>query len=860
MRLPLSIAAMLILAPALAAQVLPYRLLDEPLPPTAGYPDGAADFDQDGNVDLLTSAGILVGDGHANFAAAAGAPLASVRRNTRVADLNGDGLPDVLSVSVSGVPRVDVNGGGLVFAQLPGAIPTLPVAGPLGLPAVFWRFTTGDVDGDGDVDAVAQVKTFAIHNYQNGSPLVLLNNGSATFTVAPTTAFPATTVVTHQEDLADLDGDGDLDVLLTGTPVAAGGYSRLFVLTNSGAGTFSPPVQVFSGSSQLYPGVGDFNGDGFADVAFSSSTGVAFATVMFGSAAGLGPGVNSAFPFWAQRVIAIDLNGDGSDEVLAGTGWQGSAAVFSISAAGVVGAPTQTLQGIQLAPDTPGWDVLTDFDQDGDRDLVAIPMTTPGASMSGTTPALLMNDGAGALVLLGGRLRNYSISGLAQVGDVDADGDLDILGWGAPGTVPTIETSLNDGDGFFTSGPLSPISAPAGTWNYLLFHAFDRDGDGDVDIYAARNMLSVNGTPGNDLVLDDVGGVFSVAFTLADTGPVTAIRDLDVDGDGDRDIVLGRRWPTTTTGPMTPMYLVSNLGAGGFAPAVPIGGGHYTYDLEIADFDGNGSPDIFQTNRNFNPLGPVDPCELHLNAGGGAFASTPQPSMTGYYSAAGDVDGNGLPDVVLDSQVWLNNGGTFTAGSAITPAVGAPISLADVDEDGDLDLVESPAGVRLNGGGGAFGPLLSQFPVAPYPPTSWTVPASVVADFDRDGGPDVFGSDRRMHMNCSRQIALGMRARPGRPGSLEMWGSPGAIFALFVSGATANFVYPPFGNVLIDPATAILLHGGTFGPTGSATPGFASIQGTIPPNPALVGLTLYWQMVDQSLRVSNRMKTTVAGY
>ena len=853
MRLPLSIGLMLILASALAAQVLPYRLLDEPLPATASSPVAAADFDQDGNVDLLTSGGIAAGDGHGNFAAAPGAALVFYVTNTRIADLNGDGLPDVLSAQGSIAPRVDLNVGSFGFAQLAGAIPTLPVAGPYGIPGAIWRFTTGDVDGDGDVDAIAEVKVFGLHNYGPSSPILLLNNGSATFTVASNTAFPATTLVTHHEDLADVDGDGDLDALLTGTPAATGGLSRLFVLANSGTGTFSLPVQVFTGSTTLYPGVGDFNGDGIADVVLNAYVGAPSATIMFGSAAGLGPQVNSPLPFSPVRMIAIDVNADGRDEILAGTGWFASAAVFPVSVAGVIGAPIQTLSGVQLATESPGNDVVTDFDNDGDRDLVA---------MAGNRPALLMNDGAGALVVVGGRLLNSSFfSGLAEVGDVDADGDLDILGWGAPTMGNAIETSLNDGDGFFTPGPVSPITAPNVGWNYLLLHAFDRDGDGDVDLYAARNMSSVYGTAGNDLVLNNSGGVFSVAFTLADNGPVTAIRDLDVDGDGDRDIVLGRRWPTSQAGFLTPMLLVTNLGAAGFAPAVPIGPGHYTYDVEIADFDGNGTPDIFQTNNNFNAPATIDPCELYLNSGGGTFTSIPQPAMTGFYSAAGDVDGNGLADVVLDSQVWLNNGGgTFTAGSAIAPAVGAPISLADVDEDGDLDLVESPAGVRLNGGAGVFGPLVSQLPVFPYAPTSWIVSASVVADFDRDGGPDVFGSDLRMHMNCSRQVALGKRGRPGRPGSLEMWGNPGAVFGLFVSGTTANFFYPPYGNILIDPATAILLHTGNFGPIGSATPGFASIQGTLPANPALAGVTLYWQMLDQSLRTSNRMKTTIAGY
>src|SRR5262245_2014403 len=98
--------ATLLFSTGVAAQTIPYRVLDEPLAAGIGV-EAAADFNNDGFEDLLTPAGILLGDGHANFRPAPGAPLATpfapmTRVCARVADLNGDGLMDLVSIGAYG--------------------------------------------------------------------------------------------------------------------------------------------------------------------------------------------------------------------------------------------------------------------------------------------------------------------------------------------------------------------------------------------------------------------------------------------------------------------------------------------------------------------------------------------------------------------------------------------------------------------------------------------------------------------------------------------------------------------------------------------------------------------------------------
>src|SRR5262245_41840799 len=87
------VVAWVFLAGLVAAQAFSFRALDEPLLPGIGPADAVADFNGDGNADLLWSTGVFVGDGHANFVSAPGlAQLAFARLSARAADLNGDGL------------------------------------------------------------------------------------------------------------------------------------------------------------------------------------------------------------------------------------------------------------------------------------------------------------------------------------------------------------------------------------------------------------------------------------------------------------------------------------------------------------------------------------------------------------------------------------------------------------------------------------------------------------------------------------------------------------------------------------------------------------------------------------------------
>jgi hypothetical protein len=329
--------------------------------------------------------------------------------------------------------------------------------------------------------------------------------------------------------------------------------------------------------------------------------------------------------------------------------------------------------------------------------------------------------------------------------------------------------------------------------------------------------------------------------------------------------MLGRRAAIGggSTGITSPMVYLRNLTPNGFAAPIPIGGNHATYDLDVGDFDGNGSLDVFQTNANIlaGTVGGPDPSVLYLNLGVGmGYVAIPQNGISGIFTAAGDLNGDGMTDLVVDNQVWFETAsGIFTTGPALPVTLaGSPI-LADVDLDGDLDLIETPATVMINIGGAVFGPPQAYLPVPPI--TSSEIPRSALVDLDRDGDLDIVAPGPVVLVNTLRQIARGSIPRPGRPVSIDLYGSPGGAWLLGASSAPASLALPPFGTVLIDPATAQLVATGTFAGPASPVAGAGTFGLTMPNNPALVGTTVYCQAVDLTqTRLTNRIAVTVMGY
>jgi uncharacterized protein (DUF2141 family) len=305
------------------------------------YAIAVADVNGDGKPDVLgplcldvscdnSALAVLLGRGDGTFQAAQTYGLGAVndlRSSIAVGDVNGDGKLDVLaSVCTLG------NCGGHVSVLLGNGDGTFQTAynldtGRLG------GIALAKVNGDGKLDLVVSY---------SGAIGVLFGNGDGTFQAAKTTA---TSSDAKLGAVADVNGDGKLDVLLTigcvDPDCANGAKGGVQVLLGNGDGTFQPG-QIFNSGGSLAGAlvVGDVNRDGKPDLAVSNScnTYPSCTQGRIGVLLGNGDGTfQAAQPyasgvFLGQAVALADLNGDHKLDILASglstNGGSGAVTVF----------------------------------------------------------------------------------------------------------------------------------------------------------------------------------------------------------------------------------------------------------------------------------------------------------------------------------------------------------------------------------------------------------------------------------------------------------------------------------------------------------------------------------------------------
>ena len=791
--------AFVLVAAAAPAQSALLQEMEEDVPRNPLYsaiygPLGQADFDGDGDIDLLRTDGILFNDGSGRFSAAGNAPggIFSCAYIPAVADFDGDGDVDVVGPACgNGPPRLMLNSGNGTFTLAPAPLPLgASVSG-------FIDLHVADLNGDGRPDVLGGT------NFSSLCAWINLNG--------TTFAIVALPIGLNRWILGtgDFDGDGDDDVA-TGEQPAGGGQTAVVRIVSlvGGALVLGPPL--LAPATYLSGGVGDWNADGFADLIVSSIAVLpfAFATdrLMLGGPGGLGPVIaTSNHPFEGNPILPFDLDGVAPLEAL-----RSSSLGIDVVAVGGGGAST-VLAHLPSSSQTQWPLQAADYDGDGDSDVLGFTASDRRRVIFNTPTGFV--DPAGTFDAAFGQ----------SVGlDVDADGDTDAV------SADLGQVRLNDGRGRFSA---TAAFAPAGPlpWASHAACVLDFDGDGREDIFCAAAGSSF---PNHTLFLTALGWTWLTAALPTPTIDGSRCVSGDLDQDSDLDVVVvGQTNPVTLA---SRVDWVVNLGAGTMALQV-LDATHRAMDVAIADLDNDGDLDLVQANLSATPV--PDPTVFRINQGGGVFVETPfPPGVQARRVAAGDLDGNGTVDVVLDGVAWLRNGTTWTAAplfATTPPGQFWSQQLADLDGDGFPELI-AEAGWYAGLGAGGFGPL-NLWPTAwsPTPRAAFTV-----RDLDADGDPDVILQNPIVMWNTKRHLARGSLARIGRVGSVEIFGAPfgGYQLAASLGPAAPAFTVPPWGTVMIDLGTAVFLPPGTLDSTGRA-----SLAGLCPNNPALIGASLWWQ-------------------
>jgi hypothetical protein len=266
--------------------------------------------------------------------------------------------------------------------------------------------------------------------------------------------------------------------------------------------------------------------------------------------------------------------------------------------------------------------------------------------------------------------------------------------------------------------------------------AADLNGDGRPD------LVTANYNAGTISVLMNEGdGSFAATQTYTVGTHPWGLAVADFNGDDHPDIAV-------TLNGASKVGILLNMGDGSFTAAQTYVAGLNPEGIAAADLNGDGHADLVVVNHGDGVAdGTVS---VFMNNGGGTFAAqkTYQVGAGPAFVAAGDLNGDGYPDVAVTNfaentvSVFMNNGGgTFTA-QAIYPVGSGPacVAIADLNGDGRPDLAVAnhdgnTAGVLLNNGGGTFG--LQQTYAAGQGPQG-----IAVADLNGDGHPDLVVTDR----------------------------------------------------------------------------------------------------------------------
>jgi len=568
------------------------------------------DLDGDGDLDVVladmggSSAVILLGDGDGGFSGPAYRAVGADPQRIRLGDLNADGVLDLMTTNAGdNALAILLGSGDGTFGSLATYTCGLEPEG----------IAQGDWDGDGDLDLAAAchgASAVSILLNQNTPGIAALSpdayeNGvasdadiAATFdlrmegaTLEETTYLvrgrqsgghggeifydPETRTVVFEPNDEALVGEVVSATLTSqimgenGVPFPGFGWSFTVGPRFTSDGVFDAPTSYPTASDPRGLFAADYDGDGDVDLAVASSDYPNPGRVAIHMNNGDGTFAAAvSYALGAPDPIGIfgaDFDGDGDIDLATSHNEPGSSHLTTLRNRG---DGTFTQSGL-YAPAILGQRIGGgDLDADGDVDLVM----TDGWGSSNNVH-VLTNTGAG----LFGPTHTYSAGTYARdvkVEDVDGDGDWDLAV--ASAGDDNLSLLFNDGEGDFSTLANVPVGDnPTAVWGS------DLNGDGDVD-------FAVGGYDNISIILSQGGGSFSAPVLHSVAGSAGSVVAADVDGDGDMDLAAA------VAGSQS-VWVAPNDGTGVFGPATEYTAGDFPYAIDAGDFDLDGDIDLAST-------------------------------------------------------------------------------------------------------------------------------------------------------------------------------------------------------------------------------------------------------------------------
>jgi hypothetical protein len=665
-----------------------------------------ADLNGDGWMDVIVRTGISApytyswcrNTGAGVFAA----PVTLAQTGTdndHFADADGDGDADLFTWTNAGGTTTVIwkpNTGNGVFGA---AVTIFSGAGNLPIDLV------DDLEGDGDVDVLLYISS-SLHRFY-------LNTGTGTFissslTIATSRGF---------QRLLDADGDGDKDACYATQIDNVQSFSHGIARNNSGTSftVVSGTINTFQNSYTFGDGAFlDVDRDGLKDVVYHSllnSGGTIHSLVWVKqTAAGFESQTRALYTSTASVTSGSgvhrtgDVDNDGDDDLLVGP-WlainAGAGVFLSLQQLG-----SETESTITTVPGDLNNDGLTDLTIWSWSPEVRWLQFQPGSGRAGASHVLFENKPGT----------------LKELVDFDLDGDMDVL--------CTTKWYANDGTGVFQERPIGYLYAPLyDSQGFVAQVAVDLDGDLDLDLVVGDEQLNLVAwmerlTPGS----------FSPPRAIAPATTGKAVSAADLDGDGDKDIMV--KPPTSGSS----SKWLRNMGGGTFQ-VVSMGTAYYAD--KFGDYDQDGDLDMIGYYQDVSSWY----FALLKNNGSGVFTVATSYSNN-FYRPAGtfaDIDGDADLDHVYCQQgcYWSANDGVGNISAAHTTVAVAggnffSIECTDADADGDRDVycMGFQNFQRVNNGNGStFG---AQYNATPPSGASFTG-QSLAADMNGNGKLDVAG-------------------------------------------------------------------------------------------------------------------------